>query len=81
MDRAAEVGRWFDLRSQVDEHPWEMVGGSLVAGFLAGSLAGSLSAGGRQRWGGQRGFCPAPERPGRLELHLRGGGPGAAGDA
>jgi hypothetical protein len=32
------VKETFDLRRQVDQHPWLMVGGSAVLGYLAGSL-------------------------------------------
>jgi len=32
------VKETFDLRRQVDRHPWAMMGGSLVAGFIAGRL-------------------------------------------
>ena len=34
------VKRTFDLPYQVRQHPWPMVGGSILAGFLAGSFAG-----------------------------------------
>jgi ElaB/YqjD/DUF883 family membrane-anchored ribosome-binding protein len=32
------VKRTFDLNYQVEQHPWAMVGGSVLAGFLVGSL-------------------------------------------
>lgn len=32
------VKHTFDLRAQVDDHPWAMVGGATAAGFVAGSL-------------------------------------------
>jgi ElaB/YqjD/DUF883 family membrane-anchored ribosome-binding protein len=32
------VKRTFDLRYQVEQHPWAMVGGSVLAGFAAGKL-------------------------------------------
>jgi ElaB/YqjD/DUF883 family membrane-anchored ribosome-binding protein len=34
------VKRTFDVRYQVDRHPWAMVGGSALAGFLIGSYFG-----------------------------------------
>src|SRR5262245_5136733 len=34
----ASVKRTFDVRYQTERHPWAMVGGSVVAGFVIGSL-------------------------------------------
>lgn len=34
------VKEFFDVRSHVDRHPWPMVGGAIVTGFLAGWLLG-----------------------------------------
>jgi hypothetical protein len=36
----AAVQRTFDLPSQVEHHPWPMVGGALLAGYMLGSLGG-----------------------------------------
>jgi hypothetical protein len=36
----ATVQRTFDLPSQVEHHPWPMVGGALLAGYMLGSLGG-----------------------------------------
>lgn len=39
MEEGVEtVKSWFDLRAQVDEHPWTMFGGSMALGFMLGSL-------------------------------------------
>lgn len=37
-DTVESVKRTFDLKYQVEQHPWPMVGGSVVAGFVVGSL-------------------------------------------
>jgi len=43
------VKETFDLRRQVDRHPWAMLGGSVAVGFVAGSLfPEASSAGSRQ---------------------------------
>jgi len=39
-DTVETVKRTFDVRYQTERHPWAMVGGSVVAGFVIGSLAG-----------------------------------------
>jgi len=39
-DTVAAVQRTFDLPAQVEHHPWPMVGGALLAGYLLGSLGG-----------------------------------------
>ncbi|MBV9123111.1 MAG: DUF3618 domain-containing protein [Planctomycetes bacterium] len=39
QETVATVKRTFDLKYQVQQHPWSMTGGSVVAGFLLGSLA------------------------------------------
>jgi hypothetical protein len=36
----ATVQRTFDLPAQVEHHPWPMVGGALLAGYMLGSLGG-----------------------------------------
>jgi ElaB/YqjD/DUF883 family membrane-anchored ribosome-binding protein len=40
--------RTFDLRYQVQRHPWPMMGGSVLAGFAAGKLLGRLVGGPRE---------------------------------
>jgi hypothetical protein len=42
----------FDLKHQVSERPWMMVGAAVAAGYVLGSLGGSESSG-EQRWYGQ----------------------------
>lgn len=37
QDTVDSVKRTFDLEYQVDQRPWVMIGGSVVAGYLAGS--------------------------------------------
>ena len=39
-DTVATVQRTFDLHAQVEHHPWPMVGGALLAGYMLGSLGG-----------------------------------------
>jgi ElaB/YqjD/DUF883 family membrane-anchored ribosome-binding protein len=61
------VKRTFDLRYQTEQHPWPMVSGSVVAGFLLGSLVGGRRApqGRRHRQRGDDGMetaAPPPER-------------------
>jgi ElaB/YqjD/DUF883 family membrane-anchored ribosome-binding protein len=53
------VKRTFDLQRQFDRHPWLMVTGSCLTGFLAGRLLSNLSARseGRDGWS-----APAPRR-------------------
>jgi ElaB/YqjD/DUF883 family membrane-anchored ribosome-binding protein len=44
-DTVTMVKHSFDLQYQVDRHPWAMLGGSVLAGYLLGSLgAGSRSS-------------------------------------
>jgi len=51
-DTVESVKEAFDLSAQVDRHPWAMMGGSLLAGFLAGRLFGGQ---GREPfWGADR---------------------------
>jgi ElaB/YqjD/DUF883 family membrane-anchored ribosome-binding protein len=38
QETVATVKRTFDLSYQVDRHPWGMVGGSVLVGFLAGTM-------------------------------------------
>jgi ElaB/YqjD/DUF883 family membrane-anchored ribosome-binding protein len=40
-ETVATVKRTFDLKYQVRQHPWLMVGGSVAAGFTVGKLLGS----------------------------------------
>jgi len=39
QDTVASVKKTFDLRYQTEQHPWAMVGGSVVAGYVLGTLA------------------------------------------
>lgn len=39
-DTVATVQRTFDLPAQVERHPWAMLGGALLAGYMLGSLGG-----------------------------------------
>jgi ElaB/YqjD/DUF883 family membrane-anchored ribosome-binding protein len=42
-DTVESVKHTFDVRRQFEEHPWAMLGGSVVVGFLAGQLVEHLS--------------------------------------
>lgn len=42
QDGVATVKDWFDIRAQVDRHPWMMVGGSMAAGYVIGVLCDRL---------------------------------------
>ena len=39
-DAVATVKHTFDLPAQVEHHPWPMVGGALLAGYMLGSWGG-----------------------------------------
>jgi ElaB/YqjD/DUF883 family membrane-anchored ribosome-binding protein len=41
-DTTEAVRKTFDLRLQVENHPWLMLGGSVAVGFVAGRLLGGL---------------------------------------
>jgi ElaB/YqjD/DUF883 family membrane-anchored ribosome-binding protein len=41
QETVASVKRTFDLKHQTEQHPWAMLGGSVVAGFAVGKLIGS----------------------------------------
>jgi hypothetical protein len=43
-DTVSRVQQSFNLRSQVDRHPWVMFGGSLLAGYLLGGLGTKSTA-------------------------------------
>jgi len=47
QETISTVKETFDLRLQVVRHPWPMLGGSLVAGFLTGALIGGARHQGR----------------------------------
>jgi hypothetical protein len=47
-DAVATVKHTFDLPAQVEHHPWPMLGGALLAGYMLGS------------WGGGRPSAPGP---------------------
>jgi ElaB/YqjD/DUF883 family membrane-anchored ribosome-binding protein len=38
QDTVETVKRTFDINHQVEQHPWPMVGGAIVAGYLAGRV-------------------------------------------
>jgi ElaB/YqjD/DUF883 family membrane-anchored ribosome-binding protein len=74
------VKKTFDLRAQVENHPWLMLGGSVAVGFVAGRLLEGLmppsratwsdalpppSSGGVQTNGGARSYRYAEEPPAR----------------
>ena len=40
QDSVATVQHWFDLKSQVQEHPWLVVGGAAGIGFCLGAVLG-----------------------------------------
>lgn len=40
QDTVSTVKETFDLRLQTERHPWPMMGGSFVTGFVAGALIG-----------------------------------------
>lgn len=44
QDTVDTVKDTFDLRRQVDQHPWAMLGGSVALGYLAGRLLGRSDA-------------------------------------
>jgi ElaB/YqjD/DUF883 family membrane-anchored ribosome-binding protein len=56
------VKRTFDLAYQTEQHPWPMVGGSVVAGFVCGHLFDALTAVGRHHGHGF-GHAPRYEPP------------------
>jgi ElaB/YqjD/DUF883 family membrane-anchored ribosome-binding protein len=45
QETVEDVKGFFDLPGQVDRHPWLMVGGSVVVGYLAGSVLVPPSSG------------------------------------
>jgi len=47
-DTVETVKRTLDVRYQTERHPWAMVGGSVLAGFVIGSLAGGRRSPGRR---------------------------------
>jgi hypothetical protein len=62
-DTVQSVKRTFDLRYQVDRHPWLMRSGSVVAGFAAGKLVGSwLSSGRKYPLGDGRFYSSTPRQ-------------------
>ncbi|HZU37429.1 MAG TPA: hypothetical protein VFA18_16005 [Gemmataceae bacterium] len=63
----AAVKRTFDVRLQTEQHPWPMVGGSVVAGFVAGVLVGRQLMATHERQPNlsrvNEPFVPPPSRP------------------
>src|SRR5688572_17181451 len=43
-DTVETVKRTFDVQYQVDQHPWLMVGGATLAGYLLGSCGGGRAS-------------------------------------
>jgi hypothetical protein len=43
-DTIATAQRIFDLPSQVEQHPWPMVGGALLVGYMLGSRGGGRTS-------------------------------------
>jgi ElaB/YqjD/DUF883 family membrane-anchored ribosome-binding protein len=61
------VKHWLDIRAHVEDHPWGMLGGSMLVGFIAGGL---LS----ERSGYARGYTPsAVAAPQKQQSHHNGG--------
>jgi len=54
------VKRTFDLRYQTEQHPWLMVGGSVMAGFTAGKLLGHWTTGEAEANGRSYAASPSP---------------------
>jgi len=65
-DGVATVKDWFDVRAQVDRHPWVMTGGSILAGYLIGTLCDRLNE-------SETAVAPAAE-PIRSDTHRLGNG-------
>jgi CBS domain-containing protein len=42
MERTSGFEQFFDVRRQVEQHPWLMIGGATLAGIVAGRVATSL---------------------------------------
>jgi ElaB/YqjD/DUF883 family membrane-anchored ribosome-binding protein len=70
QDGVATVKDWFDIRAQVDRHPWLMAGGSVLAGYLVGTLCDRL---------GEQETAATPAEPMRPETHRLGNGHRTAG--
>jgi ElaB/YqjD/DUF883 family membrane-anchored ribosome-binding protein len=80
-DTVASVKRTFDIKHHVDQHPWLMLGGSVVAGLALGTLFGTVLRGSRQtpaRSAGNEG--PSFMRP-QVPVQDRGNGSFAAAPA
>jgi ElaB/YqjD/DUF883 family membrane-anchored ribosome-binding protein len=45
QETVESVKRTFDIKYQVQQHPWPMVGGSMLTGFVVGRLFGSVQPG------------------------------------
>ena len=43
-DSIATAQRTFDLPSQVEQHPWPMIGGALLVGYMLGSWSGGYTS-------------------------------------
>jgi ElaB/YqjD/DUF883 family membrane-anchored ribosome-binding protein len=71
-DTVASVKRTFDLKHQVEQHPWTMVGGCFLAGLALGHLAPkgrppvSAMSNGSVQNGNHASLVPAPPLPAAL---------------
>jgi len=78
-DTVATVKRTFDIKHQVEQHPWVMVGGCFVAGLALGSLFQSVRRPSRQtRERPARKKRSLSSRPAALDKHRNNGDVAAA---
>jgi ElaB/YqjD/DUF883 family membrane-anchored ribosome-binding protein len=72
-DTVETVKRTFDLRHQVEEHPWAMLGASFLTGCLTGTLVEGLRRGNPRGWApaaeSRSTLASAPPQPARSESH------------
>lgn len=76
-ETVASVKQTFDIRHHVDQHPWLMLGGSVVAGLALGSLLATMLRRSRQTPARPAGN----EAPSFMRPQQRGNGDGAAAPA
>jgi len=67
QDGVATVKDWFDVRAQVDRHPWLMTGGSILTGYLVGTVIDRLTE-------GEATALPPASEGGTSEIHRMGNG-------
>lgn len=78
-DTVASVKRTFDIKHHVEQHPWTMVGGSILAGLALGSLF--LSVRQRTRPAPRQGDEGRLRRPGSAPFSIPQGGNGNSDSA